>query len=96
MIPLWLAVTAGLYGVTQWMDWYSGHVSLPRYCLEPRQQLLERLERIVTQPRPAQGESSTRPYVITAKLVFLIPRRAGEPDPDYLGRLSDHLETLCR
>lgn len=96
MLPFWLVVAGLLWGVTQWMDWHSAQVTLPRYCREPREALLERVGRVVREARPAREEEATRPYVLAARLVFLIPRRAGESDSAWLDRLKSRLEAQCR
>ena len=36
-----------------------------------------------------------REYMVTAKLLFLVPRRANEPAPRYLDRVRAHVEELC-
>ena len=87
-------VLAVLLGVPLWLQWYAGAVSLPRYCGDP-EQTVARLRRILTEPRPA-GDAARRPYLITAKLLFLVPRQADEEIADYLTRMRSHLRAHCR
>lgn len=73
--------------------WYSQQVSLPRYCEDPDQALIY-LQQIITETRPA-GEASRRPYIIAAKLLFLLPRESNETDPVYIERVKQHLRIQC-
>lgn len=73
--------------------WYSQQVTLPRYCEDP-EQALNYLQKIITETRPA-GEASRRPYIIAAKLLFLLPREAFEPDQAYIVRVQQYLRKQC-
>lgn len=73
--------------------WYSQQVSLPRYCENPDQTLVH-LQQIIAETRPA-GEESRRPYIITAKLLFLLPRESNETSQAYIERVKQHLRTQC-
>ncbi len=90
-----VAVTALLMlSISSAIEWYSDAVSLPRYCADP-QQALHYLEADLRQQRPA-GEEARRPYLIAAKLLFLIPRASNESIPDYLDRVELELLRRCR
>jgi hypothetical protein len=68
-------------------------VTLPRYCENPEQSL-HLLEEIITKERPA-GDETRHPYIIAAKLLFLLPRQADEPLTTYLNRVRQHLQDKC-
>lgn len=77
-----------------WTNWYTGEVTVPRYCDDP-QGTLERLEKVLAEERPA-GDGSRIPYIRAAKLLFLLPRQPDENIPDYLSRVQIHLKNTCR
>ena len=83
-----------MLGIGHWADWYAKEVSVPRFCRIERPLLMDRFKRIVTQRRPASAEK-TRPYIIVAKLLFLVPREAGEAVGPYLVRVENHLDEIC-
>lgn len=87
-------VLAALLAVSVLAQWYARSVSLPRYCEDPARTLTH-LERILTEDRPA-GDGSRRPYVVAAKLLFLVPRGADEGQGTYLDRVRRHLQVQCR
>lgn len=93
LLPVIIAVALALLAIPVWLNWYSASVSLPRYCSDPQQTLVH-LRQILSEPRPA-GDESRRPYLIAAKLLFLLPRRSGENVDDYLLRLEDELQNRC-
>lgn len=80
--------------ISAWARSYSEHVSLPRYCDNP-QSALTHLEQVLREPRPA-GDGSRRPYIIAAKLLFLLPREPEETESAYLIRVRRHIEDTCR
>ena len=80
--------------ISAWARSYSEHVSLPRYCDNP-QSTLTHLEQVIRAPRPA-GDDSRRPYIIAAKLLFLLPREPEETESTYLSRVRKHIEDTCR
>lgn len=89
-----LVVLAVLVGISLWSRWYAEVVSTPRYC-EDTEQTMKALAKILTLDRPA-GNGSRLPYLIAAKLLFLMPRRSDEPVADYLVRVHTHLDNYCR
>ncbi len=93
LLPLILVVTAILLAIPLWLNWYSERVSLPRYCNNPQQTLIH-LRQILTEPEPA-GTESRRPWLITAKLLFLLPRRSDEDINNYLLRVGEYLRKRC-
>jgi hypothetical protein len=74
-------------------EWYADHVSLPRYCDDP-EAAVARATRVLSEPRPA-AEESRRSYVVAAKLIFLVPRRDGEPVEAYAARLRRQIRARC-
>ena len=89
-----LAVALVLIGVFQAAEWYARQVSIPRYCGNP-DATLELVRETLSEQRPA-SETGTRPYVVAAKLIYLVPRRDREPIGDYLARLRLRIAESCR
>ena len=90
-----VAITALLMlSVSSTIEWYSTNVSPPRYCADP-QQALHYLEANLRDQRPA-GDTPRRPYLIAAKLLFLVPRSSEESIPDYLDRVELKILERCR
>lgn len=83
-----------LVGISLWSRWYAEAVSTPRYC-EDTEQTLKTLAKILTEERPV-ADDSRAPYLVAAKLLFLVPRRSEEPVADYLVRVHTHLDSYCR
>ena len=75
-------------------DWYAAQVLLPRYCGQP-ELALQRLAAVLTTNNPV-GDGARRDHMVAAKLAFLVPREADEPQDVYLARVRDKLEQLCR
>ncbi len=94
--PLWVIVPtlALLLAVSLWIQWYRQAMSLPRYCDDPAGSLVL-LERVVTKERPV-GSNARRPYLVAAKLIFLVPRESNEELGAYLERVHQHLIETCR
>ena len=74
-------------------DWYAKNAALPRYCENPTQ-AVEIVKEILTSETPGEGEKR-RPYIVAAKLIFLVPQDQGETMPDYLNRLRDRISESC-
>ena len=83
-----------LLAISFWLKWYTGAVSLPRYCSNPAD-TMHYLEKVLTEKTPAKDEAR-RPYLIAAKLIYLIPQLSDESVPDYLDRLKIRLGEQCR
>lgn len=75
-------------------NWYSSNVSMPRYCGDPEQTIFY-LQELITKERPA-GDESRRPYLIAAKLLFILPRGGDEDLDSYLQRVRLHIAQQCR
>ncbi len=80
--------------ISVWAKWYGQQVSLPRYCEDP-QGSLQYLEKVIEEKRPA-GDESRRPYIVAAKILFLLPRRSEEEQTAYLNRIRAYIQDTCR
>jgi hypothetical protein len=92
-LRLLLFVFIIIFALSQWIVWYSENVSLPRYCDNPKQALAY-LEKIINEKQPA-GNKARRPYLIAAKILYLIPRQSNEPSEVYLNRVHNQLLNEC-
>ena len=92
--PFVVLVAVLLVAITMLARQYRGEVSLPRYCADP-EHALELLQRVISERRPA-GDGARRPYLIAAKLLFLVPREPDEAVDRYLDRVAAHIEVACR
>ncbi len=75
-------------------QWYASSVTLPRYCNEPVE-TLERVRQVLTERAPA-GEGDRKPYIIAARLTFLVPRASNETVESYIERLQGFINQQCR
>ncbi len=87
------AVFAVMLGISGAARWYARDVTLPRYCTDPERTLID-LRRVLTEDRPA-GDGARRPYIVAARLIFLVPRNGNEPLEAYLERLRSHMAGRC-
>ncbi len=87
------AVFAVMLAISAASRWYARDVTLPRYCEDPERTLAD-LRRVLTEERPA-GDGARRPFIVAARLLFLIPRDGDEPLEGYLGRLREHMAGRC-
>lgn len=78
-------------------DWYAKNVSLPRYCGEAEASL-SLVDRILTDGdiRLTTRGKAKRPYLVAAKLLYLVPQRQDESVPAYLIRLRREIEATCQ
>lgn len=74
-------------------DWYAKNAALPRYCENP-QQSVEIVREILTSAAPGEGKAR-RPYVVAAKLIFLVPQEEGEVMEAYMRRLRHRISQVC-
>ena len=91
---VFILAAAGLVGVFQAAERYGDGVLVTRYCANP-EATVEMIGRILADRRPA-GDQSRRPYIIAAKLIYLVPRHEGESLAVYQNRLRQHIERRCR
>ncbi len=88
------AVAAGLMAlIFRYAGWYADNSALPRYCADP-DTALENVARILREPAPA-GDGKRRPYLVAAKLLFLVPQLPEESDEAYLQRLRERILETC-
>jgi len=74
-------------------EWYASDSAMPRYC-EDREGVVERVGLILTKNEPV-GSGNKRPFIVAAKLIFLVPMNSGEPVGDYIERLTRHIDKVC-
>jgi len=74
-------------------DWYAKNSALPRYCDNP-QQAVEIVREIITSTTPGEGKKR-RPYIVAAKLIFLVPQQEGESLDAYVMRLRQRISQSC-
>jgi len=74
-------------------EWYADTSALPRYCESPAETIAI-VREILTSPTPVAGKSR-RPYVVAAKLIFLVPREDAEPLQSYLKRVQVRISEKC-
>jgi hypothetical protein len=92
-LPILLVVLVILLLVSVMHQNHTKEVSIPRYC-ENTTQTLQHLEAVLTKARPA-GDETRRPYLIAAKLLYLLPQQADETIVDYLNRVALYLKRHC-
>ncbi len=93
LIAVFVVAGAVLLMVFQLAERHAETAALPRYCDAPRTHL-EYVREILTIARPT-GDETRRPYIIAAKLIYLIPRRADEDVGSYLLRLEQEIRAVC-
>lgn len=87
-------VTAGLMlFIFNSADWYATNSAMPRYCEKPRK-TLSIVQEILTSKTPSEGKEK-RPYIVAAKLIFLVPQLDGETVEDYISRLQIQISNIC-
>ena len=72
---------------------YADRSAIPRYCAD-KSSVLERVHAILTKGEPV-GEGAKRPFIVAAKLIFLVPQRDNETVSEYVERLQRHLDKVC-
>ncbi|WP_456412602.1 hypothetical protein [Thiolapillus sp.] len=93
-LRLILVILALLIGISFAAQWYSRNITMPRYCQYPAEETLQRIREVLTEKTPA-GNGDRKPYIIAARLTFLLPREGDEPLNSYLSRLQRHIERQC-
>ena len=89
-VALVAAALTAVFGVA---GWYAERVALPRYCDDPKAALVL-VRRVLTEVRPAGGDSA-RPYLVAAKLLYLVPQAEDETVDAYLIRLRGRIDANC-
>ena len=81
--------------ISQAIKWYSTSVTLPRFCEDPEASM-HHLEELITKRTPAgEGRVARKPYIIAAKLIYLVPQKSNESNKDYLYRVRGELSQRC-
>lgn len=94
VLVVFTITAAILISVFHGAAWRAENELLPRYCDNPEQHL-EYIRQIITQETPAEGETR-RPYLVAAKLLYIVPRDDGETIDNYISRLNDEISRSCR
>lgn len=77
------------------IKWYSHSVTLPRFCEDP-ELALHHLQEIISNKTPElTGRKSRKPYIIAAKLIYLVPQQTNESIADYIHRVRRELSRRC-
>lgn len=74
-------------------QWRTDKTTLPRFCSDP-DAALRHLRLILEDPVPA-GEEERRPFIIAAKLLYLVPQRDDEPVEVWLERVRYEIARSC-
>jgi len=94
--PLILGVLLTLLGISLANQWYAQNVAMPRYCDDPVQ-TLDRVRQLLAKKTPADDNfESRRPYIVAAKLLFLVPNTENKDREGYLLQIRQHLKEQCR
>ena len=94
LVVMFVLAAAGLSFVFQAAGHRADTTLLQRYCDAPKAHVAK-VARILGAADPAAG-GSRRPYIIAAKLIYIVPQRSGESDAAYLDRLAVRLTRVCR
>lgn len=79
--------------IFRFAGWRAENALLPRYCEDPGA-AIEHVRRIMEDGGPQAGEKR-RPYIIAAKLIFLVPQEVDESDAAWLARIEQRLGERC-
>lgn len=94
-IPFILIILLIILFISQAITWYSRSVTLPRFCEDP-ELALHHLQEIITRHTPELvGRESRKPYIIAAKLIYLVPQKSNESIEDYVHRVRRELSQRC-
>jgi len=93
ILLVFVVTTAVLLLVFSAAEQYAERSAIPRYCAD-KTGVIERVGIILTTGEPV-GQANKRPFIVAAKLIFLIPQRDDEDVAAYLERLRLHLFQTC-
>ena len=94
-IPFMLIILFIILFISQAIRWYSSSVTLPRFCEDP-ELALHHLQEIITRHTPElAGREDRKPYIIAAKLIYLVPQKTNESVEDYIYRVRRELSQRC-
>ncbi len=75
-------------------EYYGDQVGLARYCGDPVA-TIDRVKMILASDIPSDG-NERRPYIVAAKLLYLVPQLHDETIEAYSVRLLEEIEERCR
>jgi hypothetical protein len=93
ILVVFALTTAVMFLVFRFAGWRAEATLLPRFCNNP-QATIGYVRKILVDDSPA-GDEKHRPYIIAAKLIFLVPQGADEPQDTYLNRLRAKIDASC-
>ncbi|MCU7847030.1 MAG: hypothetical protein KZQ89_03330 [Candidatus Thiodiazotropha sp. (ex Lucinoma kastoroae)] len=93
-VRLILVILLILLSISLLAQWYGMNITMPRYCQYPGD-VIGRVQQVLNEKQPA-GEGDRKPYIIAARLMFLVPRHSDETQDDYILRLQQHIDKQCR
>jgi len=82
-----------MLGAFRFAGWYAQNAALPRYCEDPAGTIVL-VRKILSEENPS-GDEKRRPYLVAAKLIFLVPQLDGETQDVYLTRLRSQISATC-
>lgn len=80
--------------IFRYAGWYADTSAIPRYCKDPTA-TIGYVADILSSPTPV-GEAKKRPWLVAAKLIFLVPQQNDETQQAYLQRLKQVISEKCR
>ena len=89
-----LVILVLLFFISFAAQWYGRNITMPRYCSDPVG-VIERVREVLTNTRPA-GDGDRKPYIIAARLTFLLPRDSDEQLDSYIERLQRYIDQQCQ
>ncbi len=93
ILLVFAVTTAVLLLVFSAAEQYAERSAIPRYCTD-QTGVIERVGIILTTGEPV-GQASKRPFIVAAKLIFLVPQQSDENVTAYMERLRIHLIQTC-
>ncbi len=87
-------VAAILVFVTWMAEQRADDTLLRRYCGDIDYHV-ELVKKILTESEPS-GEEKRRPYIVAAKLIYIVQQNANEPVQSYLERLRITIKSACQ
>lgn len=93
IVVVFLLAGGVMLGSFRFAGWYADNSALPRYCKDPGA-AIARVRDILSSETPI-GDRKRRPYLVAAKLIFLVPQQDGEGIDAYLNRLSGEINQRC-
>ena len=94
IVAVFAIVAAILVLVTQMAAQRADDTLLRRYCGDPDYHVAL-VEKILTKSDPA-GKEKRRPYIVAAKLLYIVQQNANEPVQSYLERLRITIISACQ